>query len=124
MEGEEIFLVPIAFNSKLPEIHKGLPLNYTMYLKLNQLADVVSNMSLDLLEGAIGYVEFGGKPPLERVIYYRIDPDDRQRLSRLNDEYVRHLTRYPIQVKVDMHVSGQLLRPFLDFYGDWDLTAV
>lgn len=121
LRGEPTVMIPVAYDAKHPDKMKAIPLNYSMYQKLQSLFNELYTLTNDLLDRAILFIERNGLPFVEHATYYQIDPDDRARLQKLIEDYDSEVKRTEISITLQLNVDLTYLQPFFDFYESFGL---
>ncbi len=123
ISGESTILFPVAYNKKQPDKLKGIPLSYSMYKKNQKLFDTLVILVQDLLMRAILFIERNGVYLIEHVSYYQMKAENKARLSALVDEYDKNVKRSKIKINFKVELETKYLKPFYDFYDDFDIGA-
>ncbi len=123
LHGEPTVMIPVAYNPEQPGEIKGIPLNYSMYQKLQSLFNELYTLTNDLLDRAILFIERNGQPLIEHATYYQMKTDDRERLQKLKEDYESKAKRTEISITLQLNADLTYFRRFFDFYESFDLGA-
>jgi hypothetical protein len=72
VRGEPTIAIPAFNDKKHPEAVKALVMNYYMYNRQREIANIIITVMKDLLDRAVLYIELNGQPSIETIAYYKM----------------------------------------------------
>jgi hypothetical protein len=123
INGESTIIFPVFFNQKNPDQLKGVPFSFSMYEKNQKLFDTLFLLVNDLLMDTILFIERNGVNIMARVSYYEQKDEEKNRLSKLVQEYEKEVKRGRIQLTLKVNMDAKYLKPFFNFYNNLEIKA-
>lgn len=115
-DNQDIFILPVIYDSGEPSKMKPLVLCreiYNVWKRLNETLRMIMN---DLLDRIIKEIEGNGEPLLEKGIFFKLTESECQRLEKLINDYENTIKRPKIELLLKINIHTDKIEKTLEFY--------